>query len=159
MTFIDEKEGFCFYVAGFVDGEGYFSVSFRKLDRNLVKFETRASFSIGQKKTPQNYLILERIRILFQGGSIRGDRNMYKYETRNLSHIREKIIPFFKKYPLYTSKSIDFIKFCEICSLLAAKQHLNKTGLLKVLDLAETMNPSGTRKVALNQVRAQLEII
>ena len=33
--FLEEKEdlGFCFYVSGFIDGEGCFTVSFRKLSK------------------------------------------------------------------------------------------------------------------------------
>lgn len=160
MTFSDKKEEeFCFYVSGFVDGEGCFSVSFRKLSRIKIQFETRVSFSIGQKKTAANYTLLDRIRLMFKGGAIRGDRNCYKYETRAISHLRTEIIPFFKKYPLYTSKAADFNNFCKICSLIAAKQHLNKTGLLQILDLAENMNFSGTRRLDLHKIRVQLEKI
>ena len=152
-----EEEGFCFYVSGFVDGEGCFSVSFRTLSRATVGFETRASFSVGQKQTKQNYKLLDRIRVLFKGGAIRDDKDGgYKYETRSLNHIRSEIIPFFKKYPLHTSKSVDFEIFCKICSLLAAKQHLNKAGLLQIIDLAKDMNPSGKRRLQLSIIRVQL---
>ena len=154
----EEEEGFCFYVSGFVDGEGCFSISFRALKKIVVGFETKASFSIGQKQTKQNYKLLERMMVLFKGGAIcnsAGD-NCYKYETRSLLHIRTEIIPFFKKYPLYTSKSLDFEIFSKICSLLAAKQHLNKAGLLKIVDLSEGMNPSGKRRTQLSNIRAQL---
>lgn len=160
MTFRDKKEEeFCFYVSGFVDGEGCFSISFRILSRIKIEFETRASFSIAQRRTAANYALLDRIRLLFKGGAIRGDRNCYKYETRALSHLRAEIIPFFKQYPLYTSKAVDFNNFCKICSLIAAKQHLNKIGLLQILDLVEDMNPSGTRRLDLKKIRAQLEKI
>ena len=162
MTLKDKdkkEEEFCFYVSGFVDGEGCFSISFRMLSRIKIKFETRASFSVAQKRTAANYALLDRIRLLFKGGGIRGDRNCYKYETRALSHLMTEIIPFFKKYPLYTSKALDFNNFCKICSLIAAKQHLNKIGLLQILDLAENMKFSGTRKLDLNGIRAQLKKI
>ena len=158
MGLKNPEEEFCFYVSGFVDGEGCFSVSFRNLPRAQIKIETRASFSVGQKKTPENYALLARMQILFKGGAIRTDQGgCYKYETRALEHIRTQIIPFFKKYPFYTSKAADFDLFCKICSLIAAKQHLNKDGLLKILDLAKDMNPSGTRKFHLDTFRAQLE--
>ncbi len=150
---------FCSYVSGFVDGEGCFSVSFRKLERNNLGIEVRVSFSVAQKKTPVNYVLLQRIRDLFQGGAIRSDKDgCYKYETRALPHIRKNIIPFFLKYPLYTSKASDFEKFCKICSLMAGKQHLNKSGLIQILDITEGMNPSGIRRLQLAQIRALLEI-
>jgi hypothetical protein len=155
-----EEEEFCFYVSGFVDGEGCFSVSFRALKRLTVGFETKASFSVGQKQTKQNYELLNRLRVLFKGGSIRTSEkdSCYKYETRALGHIRSAIIPFFKEYPLYTSKSKDFEIFCKICSLIAAKQHLNKAGLLQIVDLSEAMNPSGSRRLQLSIIRAQLKV-
>ncbi len=150
---------FCSYVSGFVDGEGCFSVSFRKLERNNLGIEVRVSFSVAQKKTPVNYVLLQRIRDLFQGGAIRyGKDGCYKYETRALAHIRKNIIPFFLKYPLYTSKASDFEKFCKICSLMAGKQHLNKSGLIQIIDITEGMNPSGIRRLQLAQIRALLEI-
>lgn len=153
-------ELFFSYVSGFVDGEGCFSVSFRKLGRTRVGLEVTPSFSIGQNKTPRNYQLLVRIRDLFQGGSIRSDikRNgFYKYETRALSHLRKHVIPFFVRYPLLTEKSIDFQHFCKICSLLAARQHCNARGLLKIIDIAERMNRSGTRRYPLDELRALLK--
>lgn len=154
-----EEENFCFYVSGFMDGEGCFSVSFRRLSKIVVGFETKVSFSVGQKQTKQNYELLDRIRILLKGGSIRDSKkdNCYKYETRKLEHIQNEIIPFFNKYPLYTSKSNDFELFSKICSLVAAKQHLNETGLLQIINLAEGMNPSGKRRTQLSEMRAQLK--
>lgn len=151
---------FCSYVSGFVDGEGCFSISFRKVRRMRLGFEIRPSFSIGQKRTPKNYALLLRIRDLFKGGAIRSDskRNgFYKYETRSLVHIRQSIIPFFTTYPLYTQKSEDFTNFCKICSLIAAKQHLNLDGLTQILDIAEEMNPSGTRRLQISEIRALLK--
>lgn len=159
--FLEEKEdlGFCFYVSGFIDGEGCFTVSFRKLSKMKLGIEVRPSFSVGQNKTKKNYALLMRIQALFQGGGIRSDtkRNgFYKYETRSLSHLCNRVIPFFITYPLYTQKSEDFDYFCKICSLLAAKQHLNLKGLLQIIDLAEKMNPSGTRRLLLSEIRLQL---
>ena len=156
--FMIENSSFCFYVSGFVDGEGSFSVSFRKLKRNNVGIEVRVSFSIAQKQTHKNYALLQRIRDLFQGGAIRSDQDgCYKYETRSLGHIRKHIIPFFINYPLYTSKSSDFENFCKICSLMAAKQHLNNVGVIRIIDIAKDMNPSGTRRITLSQLRVLLE--
>ncbi len=154
-----EEENFCFYVSGFIDGEGCFSISFRRLSKIVVGFETKVSFSVGQKQTKQNYELLDRIRKLLKGGSIRNSKkdNCYKYETRQLEHIQTEIIPFFNKYPLYTSKSNDFELFSKICSLVAAKQHLNETGLLQIINLAEGMNPSGKRRTQLSEMRAQLK--
>ena len=161
MSFLDKQvdNHFAGYVSGFVDGEGCFSVSFRKLGRTRVGLEVTPSFSIGQNKTPENYALLLRIRDMFKGGSIRSDnkrKGIYKYETRSLGHLRKHVIPFFLANPLHTQKSKDFQYFCEICSLMAARQHCNYKGFLQILEIAEKMNVSGTRRYSLLELRAAL---
>ena len=155
-----KEDSFSLYVSGFVDGEGCFSVSFRKVSRMTFGVEVRPSFSIGQNKTAKNHKLLKRIRDLLKVGAIRSDskrKGFYKYETRSLDGIRKNIIPFFKKHPLYTQKSEDFESFCKICSLMAAKQHLNMKGLTDIIDIAEEMNSSGKRRVLLSDIRALLK--
>ena len=152
------QEHFCYYLSGFVDGEGCFSVSFREREKLNQGIEVTPSFAIAQKKTKQNYALLNKIRLIFQGGAIRDDgRGCYKYESRSITHLRNQVIPFFLKYPLYTSKASDFLCFSEICSLIASKQHLNKNGLSHILLLSKSMNSSGTRKLPIYKLQAFLE--
>lgn len=156
---VSEPKQFAAYVSGFVDGEGCFSVSFRKLGRTRVGLEVKPSFSIGQNRSAKNYELLSRIRDLFEGGSIRSDnkrKGFYKYETRSLSHLRKHVIPFFVTNPLHTQKSEDFKHFCKICSLMSGRQHCNYKGLLQILDIAGKMNVSGTRRYSLLELRAAL---
>lgn len=162
-TLVLQEQTHCFALmfSGFVDGEGCFSVSFRKLGRTKVGLEVTPSFSIGQNMTPRNYQLLTRIQDLFQGGGIRLDTNrggLYKYETRSLSHLRSQVIPFFVAYPLLTQKSEDYKSFCKICSLLAARQHCNPQGFSQILDIAEQMNPSGTRRYPISELRSLLKV-
>ena len=152
------KTSFCNYISGFVDGEGCFSVSFRKREKIRVGIEPTPSFSIAQKKTAINYKLLEKIRDVFEGGAIRDDnRGCYKYETRSIIHIQRKIIPFFKEYPLYTSKASNFVSFCNICSLIASKQHRNYTGLIQILEFAEAINLSNKRRLPIAELRTWLQ--
>ena len=155
-----EQRLFFSYISGFVDGEGCFSFSLRRVGRIPVGVEITPSFSIGQNNTPKNYALLQRIRDVFQGGSIRSDRKragFYKYETRSIAHIQKHVIPFFVAYPLHTEKKEDFQYFCKVCSLIAAKQHTNSKGLLQILDIVEKMNLSGTRRYSLSELRSRLK--
>ena len=155
---VHEKEIEPFYITGFTDGEGCFSLSFRKVSRLKMGVEVRPTFSISQKKSKRNYKLLEQFRRAFKGGSVRADkRGLYKYETRSLCHIRSHVIPFFQKYPLQSEKLYHFVLFCEACSLVAAKQHLNTAGLLKIVSIAEKMNLSGQKRLALSDLRALLK--
>ena len=146
------------YIASFVDGEGCFSVSFRKLERLKVKVEVRPSFSIGQRATPANFELLEKIKTVFKGGSTRVDRasNLYKYETRSSSHILNNVVPFFEQYPLHGEKRHDLLNFCKVCRLIAKKRHLTVAGLSKIIDIAKGMNTSGKRRVLLSGLRDHL---
>ena len=141
------------YLCGFVDGEGCFSVSYRRLSRLKVGIECRPSFSIGQKKSPENYRLLSQIRDFLGGGAIRDDgRGCYKYETRKLLFILHRIIPFFEKHKLLTLKQKDFKIFSTICSQIKEKKHLSFPGLLSILELSRGLNPSGTRKSSLDSL-------
>lgn len=147
------------YLSGLIDGEGCFSVSFTLREKMKHGVEIRPSFSIGQSISKDNYLLLEAVRDSLGCGGIRvskGD-NCYKYETRSLAHIRGKIIPFVEAYPLCSSKRHDFELFVKICSLIAQKSHLTPNGIREVIELAFSMNQSGTRKTTRGRLLKTIE--
>ena len=149
---------FCFYLSGFVDGEGCFSISFRSLPRLSVRIESRPSFSIAQKKCRENHALLEKIRDLFGGGGIRDDgRGCYKYESRSLECISKRVIPFFSQYPLHSQKRKDFLIFKYICSRMETKQHLHPAGLRSILERCQHLNTSGTRRNTLRDLIAIMD--
>lgn len=152
-----QKEKFFSYISGFVDGEGCFSVSFRFLKKSNFGIEMRPSFSIAQKENFKNYQLLDRIKIFFECGGIRKDgTGCYKYETRSLVSLNTKIIPFFEKYTLHTSKVYDFILFRDICSIMATGGHKKREGILQILELASQMNSSGKRKYTIDKLKAMV---
>lgn len=88
---------------------------------------------------------------MFIGGSIRSDRKgdgFYKYETRSLSDLRERN-SFSYGLSANALAFTDFRHFCKICSLIAAKQHCTYKGLLQIIDIAEKIHISGTRRYPL----------
>ena len=136
---------FLHYLSGFVDGEGCFSISFRTLPRLTVGIEVRPSFSLAQKKCPENAKLLEKIKNVLGGGGIRDDgKGCYKLETRSLPVLLESVIPFFSLYPLRTQKARDFAIFSHICSRMASKQHLEWDGLRAILTQSRALNSPGT---------------
>ena len=141
-----------FYITGFVDGEGCFTVSFNKREKMKTGIEIRPSFSIGQNK--RNLKVLELIRDYFGCGAIRFSKKdqCYKYEVRSIGDIRNKIIPHFKKYPLITSKNADFQIFADVCDMIAASKHLNKKYLEDIIEKAFQMNESGKRRYTKEQL-------
>ena len=157
-TLKTSSDFFSHYLCGFVDGEGCFSLSYRNLSRIGVGVEVRPSFSIGQKQSKENYNLLEQVRDFFGGGSIRRDgKGCYKYETRSLDLIINKIIPFFETYKLRTTKRKDFMIFSSICSRMGKKEHLKAVGLLGILEDSRAMNLSGTRKNSIDSLVAKVK--
>lgn len=62
---------------------------------------------------------------------------VYKFTS-----IKDKIIPFFCKYPLQGVKSLDFKDFCRISNILVTKEHLTLEGVKKIKSLKSGMNSS-----------------
>ena len=149
---------FAWYLTGFVDGEGCFSISFSKRGKLKTGIEVKPSFSIGQNR--RSLPVLERVKTYFGGGAIRFSRydQTYKYEIRSIGEIRKRIIPHFKKYPLQTSKLNDFATFTWICDEIAASRHLNKESLAVIIDRAYTMNESGKRKYTKDELLKIIEV-
>jgi len=56
--------------------------------------------------------------------------------------IKDKIIPFFCKYPLQGVKSLDYNDFCKIANLVITKEHLTLEGVKKIKSLKSGMNSS-----------------
>jgi len=103
------------YVAGFVDGEGCFSLKFRKdIKHNSGNKKIREYFYWGVEfaivlRTDDLY-ILELIKNTLNCGRINNstDKDQVRFSVQNSKDLMEKIIPFFKKYPLRAKKSHDF---------------------------------------------------
>ena len=129
-----------FWVTGFVDGESCFSVQFVENSKYKLGIEVRVSFSIGQSNTSKE--MMERIALFFYQTSknIRSDKNLLKYETRNVNHILAIVIPHFQKYPLQSNKKNDFLAFSKVCVLLQQKRHLTSRGLKQIFDISYQMN-------------------
>ncbi len=66
--------------------------------------------------------------------------HMYRYCVRARKELVKTIIPFFDRYPLRTSKQGTFLKFAECMRLIEAGVHLTSSGLIKIVEIAETMN-------------------
>lgn len=121
--------------------------------------EVRPSFSISQikDKSGLNLKCLEEVREFFSAGSIRFSKkdNTWKYECRDLSSIRLKILPHFFKYPLRTKKLRDFDLFVLVVDLVASKQHLNEPGLNSIVEMSYQIN-SGKRKLTKQELLSKI---
>ncbi|HIE36254.1 MAG TPA: endonuclease [Candidatus Omnitrophica bacterium] len=134
-----------YYVSGFADGEGSFSITISPNVKFNIGWQITPSFSLSQNKNSR--AILFKIKNFFGCGSIRPSRkdNTYKYEVRSIKDLKEKIIPHFEKYSLHTAKRKDFNIFKEVVRLMHNNEHLNKEGLKTIFSLLEEMNPNSKK--------------
>ena len=97
---------------------------------------------------------MHAIKRFFKGGVVRrnhGDR--YCLRIRKLN-ILDSVCDFFKRHPLKTKKNVDFEKFRKIVYLMNQKRHLDKEGLIEIIDIAMSMN--STERPALEKVKRDL---
>jgi len=69
--------------------------------------------------------------------TIRDNYAVYRIRSKNELLV---IIEHFNKYPLYTSKMINFAYFCKILDLINSKVHTNINGFLKLVSLINKLN-------------------
>ena len=145
------------YISGYADGEGCFTVSIAPREKILVRWEVRPSFSVSQNRDRAEVLI--RLEDYFGCGSIRPDRSdrTLKWETRRLEDLLGRVIPHFERYPLLSSKRLDFEAFASICRMMEESAHLSRDGLREIARLAHSMNVGGKRRYALEEILRTLE--
>lgn len=124
------------YIVGFVDGEGCFSITINKNDDRLP--EVRLIFEIELREDDEP--ILREIQKALDCGNIyRLEYERYakwrphvKLKVSNFTDISQKIIPFFKRYPLQAKKSVQFDAFCQAAEIIRSKQHLTNEGIERI---------------------------
>jgi len=103
------------YIAGFVDGEGCFSLTMRK-DKEKY-FNWKALFAIELREDDKN--ILNLIKEYFNCGSISlSSRGMVRYQISNASDLLDIIVPFFSLHCLIGKKGSDFILWKEAIEII-----------------------------------------
>ena len=146
------------YVTGFVDAEGCFSVSVRPHPN--VERPTRwlmaPVFQCYQHKDGID--ILKALRNFFGCGTLvpKGpNSNVITFSVHGLVNLSTRVIPHFQEYPLQTYKASDFSKFREIVLRMTAGEHRRREGWVELARLAFSMNPHGkNRKYTLEQVES-----
>ncbi len=135
------------YIAGYVDGEGSFSVSVQRNPSCRVGFQVVPEFHVSQNGDRAQ--VLELIRRRLGCGYIkpnsRRDRALV-YVVRDRAALVARVIPFFERYPLLSTKQADFEKFARIVRGMAHGHHRTSTGFHELLELALSMNGGGRNR-------------
>jgi hypothetical protein len=136
------------WIVGFVDGEGSFLVSIFRNKTTRLGWQVFPEFVITQGAKSRKSL--EQIKKFFSCGEIFINRrhdnhheDTYRFCVRSIKDLRNKIVPFFEKYPLRTMKLIDFKKFKRVLRLMENGVHLKESGLESIRKIVSTMNRKG----------------
>ena len=147
------------YITGFFEGEGCFSVSIHPHPSS--RFGWFIDPVVQTYQHVDSKVLLERIKSYFDCGAIRPkgpNSNVLTFSVESRRTIKEKMIPHFLKFPLQGSKSNDFDIFCKVLYGLEAKQHFTKEGFIELVQLAFTMNPHGkNRKYRLEEIVKEIK--
>ena len=127
------------WITGFVDGEGCFHVGLNPHKEMTAGFQVLPEFTVVQHK--RDVQVLHALKAYFGCGVVRvnhGDRMAYR--VRGLEHLLQRMVPFFVKHPLKTSKNVDFLKFRDALLLMEKGVHLTSEGIEEIRSIARQMN-------------------
>ena len=147
-----------YYLLGFTDAEGCFSISLKKEDTASFGWALDPLFQITQHKC--NREVLEMFQKELKCGRIiekSGQPDCLVFLVDNRRQLVEKIIPFFEKYPLLT-KYNDFWKFKEVILGLENKMHHKKDTFIELIKKCYEMNLEGKqRRYKIDEILGDIE--
>ena len=136
------------WIAGFVDGEGCFSVSVHKnaLMHRHRGWQLQAAFHVYQHYDHRS--VLSELRSYFGCGTIRSKgpaSSVLTYSVWSLRSLELTIVPFFEEHRLRV-KASDFEAFTEVVRVMRRREHLTVAGFERVVRLAYGMNANGKQR-------------
>ena len=122
------------WVSGFVDAEGCF---FIRLSNTL----TSASLVFKVAQHIRDVKLLEEFINYFNCGySKLSTTTGGEFVVTKFSDLNQKIIPFFKEYPILGLKYLDFKDFVKASEIIQNKAHLTKEGINEIQQIKSRMN-------------------
>jgi hypothetical protein len=147
-----------YYILGFVDGEGCFSVSLKRQDTTRFGWAIDPVFHVTQHV--RHRAVLEMIQQAMNCGRIiekPGQPDTLQFLVDNRRQLNEKVIPFFDRYNLLVKKG-DFDLFRMVVIGLEKKEHTKLDGFIKLVKLAFRMNDDGKqRRYRLEEVMGSIK--
>lgn len=128
------------WLAGFVSGEGCFSIHVAKSASNKVGFRTWSRFQVTQHNRDEELMKILEIYLNCGRYYPKSNSEVGDFVVSNLLDITNKIIPFFEKYPILGEKNLDFKDFCKASELIKNKAHLTDSGLNPINKIKAGMN-------------------
>jgi hypothetical protein len=136
------------WIAGFVDGEGCFSVSVHR--NNFMHrhrgWQIQTVFHVYQHSDHRD--VLDLLRSHFGCGYVRPkgpQSSVLTYSVSALRELDEIVVPFFEAHRLFV-KDRDFRLFADIVRGMRRKEHLTVDGFERIVRMAYRMNTNGKQR-------------
>ena len=153
------REYLKWYLAGFADGEGCFSISIQRSKSAKFRWLFNPLFQVYQHKDNSNVLFI--YKDVFKWGYVStkgGNPSCYVYCVDKIQDLIDYVIPFFTSYPLLGEKYQNFLLFEQIVRSLSQGEHKTIEGFKYLTSLAFKMNHNGKyRKHSLEEIYASLD--
>lgn len=141
------------WLSGFIDSDGSFSVQHTKLENGAKKRKISCRLRIEQRMldpiTNQSYLKVLTSLANFLNCTLltrkqKSTGNVYYILTASSRISLERIINYLEKYPLFSSKYLDYKDWKKIVFLIFEKKHYTEQGIEKTESVKNGMNRQRT---------------
>lgn len=127
------------WIVGFIDGEGCFHVGISKNKTMKLGYQVTLEFSITQHIRDKE--LMNKLIDFFGCGYVIKDTPMkLQYRIRDRQDLSKSLFPFLDQNTLLTVKSLDYLDFKLVHSMLEEKLHLTQEGLDKIRTIQARMN-------------------
>lgn len=146
------------YVAGFIDGEGCFTIVIAKHKTKKLGVDARLHFQIEVRADDLEILqhIQETIdcgRIYFLNYERYGWNPHVELKVSAFSELTNKLIPFLDRYPLRAKKFNSYQYFLQAVEVFKRKEHLTLKGIEELKHIRSKMNQYSKKYQASARVR------
>lgn len=121
------------WMAGFVSGEGSFSV----VEDKYISLSFRVSQHNKDKQLLKSFVDFFGCGNFYYHNK---EKKAVNFVVRKFEDINSKIIPFFNKYSIKGVKYKDFKDWSEAAKLIESKNHLTSEGYKQICKIKENMN-------------------
>ena len=123
------------WLCGFTDADGSFTIHLSKSNTHKLGYSLKLEYKVVQKHEEILFLLKETF-----GGFYYYDKVglVYRYRFASLKE-QNKVIDYFDKYQLNSSKYIRYLKWRKCYRLYLERQHLEIKGIQKILNIINSL--------------------
>jgi len=125
-------------LAGFISGEGCFLINLSRSSIYRTGFQVKLVFSISQHNRDKE--LMTSLIDYFGCGNVYKNREAVDFIITKFSDLKNKLIPFFKKYPIQGVKFLDYLDFLKVMDIMENKAHITEEGLDQIRKIKAGMN-------------------